>query len=46
MDSVVELMLTVARCPLATAEQRSRARTIIYACGDPHQALAAMVGSL
>lgn len=46
MESVVELMIAVARSPLATSEQRSRARAIVCRCGDPYQALRSMLGTI
>lgn len=46
MDSVVDLMVAIARSPMATGEQRSRARAIVCRCGDPYQALQAMLGTI
>lgn len=46
MDSVVELMVAIARSPMATGEQRSRARAIVCRCGDPYQALQSMMVTL
>lgn len=46
MESVVELMVAIARSSLATGDQRARARTIVCRCGDPYQAVRSMLGTI